>query len=189
MRRLFLMLLSLAIVVATPLLLIYLGFQLARPPGFPWFSSVISNFDDGTSWWYCKEVPSGHVWIGSTNELKIKFGSTCGAKTGYYYNPISSTELPGIIIYRSGSVALSVPDSSPIVARQKCDIKFDRFYFERAIKIMHEVKHLDEKPIKWNMRFIDTATLNLSRAKEIGLETAGSDGGTHLCVPRGTLFR
>ncbi|MFA7588380.1 MAG: hypothetical protein WCY11_19705 [Novosphingobium sp.] len=157
-----------------------------RPNGFPTDAKRIYNFLDGSDWYYCRNTPSGHVWIGkwrvSEPFFRIQAGTPCGLKTRP--DLIPSNVSPAFIVGPSVGVRFVLPPDMKRGWNEPCRPALGLAYLVKMKKILSEVAALDDAVVRSKRILLRTVSNRLSSSDSSDLKDEGADGNESYCSLR-----
>jgi len=155
----------------------------SRPAGFPSDARRTYNFVDGSSWYYCRNTPSGHVWVGkypvSEPFFRFQAGLPCGAKTRPDLVPSNSS--PAFIVGPTVSIRFVLPGDERRFGYNRCPQTLGLDYLKGAHRHLSEVIVLNDTTIERKRILLEAVLYRLSPSNPPNLEWEGSDGGESYC--------
>jgi hypothetical protein len=185
------MVLLVTVAILAPFLLVFwpvlaavlvprLSFALDRPDGFPADAIATYDFKFGTSWQYCRNLPSGRA-ISTQRGLILENEARCDDPVQITYEAPTSLDRPGMRLFESGNIAFSVPPSQGTRWDSPCPFRFDETYLHRARTLVAQA--LRERDLYQQLgRNLRAAEASLAAYSASRLKVGGASGETYFCT-------
>ena len=184
------LLLVAAVVVGGPLLLLlaiangpWLAWKLSpvlsRPPGLPKDAVATYDFLAGTTWQFCRNLPSGRA-ISTPRGIVLEYGRRCGAPVNYTYEPPVSLDSPQMRVIEPGSISFSVPERPVSELMGPCPFAFTPNFLRRARTLIDEAARVPELAVV-DRRALGAAQSNISQFSSERARMTGASFPTYFC--------